>query len=89
MQKFQDDTADFAGSATGGGLTSTLYTVLTAGFFAAGVGYLYAPEFTLQVTSEDQVIARSPMLAEYSQRKWLPWPLLSTIPVQVMLNMRC
>ncbi len=54
LQKFQDDTADFAGSATGSGLTSTLYTVLTAGFFAAGVGYLYAPEFTLQVSPRQQ-----------------------------------
>ena len=54
-QKFQDDTADFAGSATRGGLTTTLYTVLTAGFFAAGAGYLIAPEFTLQVILESKI----------------------------------
>jgi len=53
IKKFQDDTADFAGSATRGGLTTTLYTVLTAGFFAAGAGYLIAPEFTLQAVFND------------------------------------
>ena len=50
MQKFQDDTAELGDSVRGGSISSIVYTVLTAGFFAAGVSYLYAPETTLQVS---------------------------------------
>ena len=49
LQKFQDDTADLGGSVQSGKIKSIAYTVLTAGFFAAGISYLYAPETTLQV----------------------------------------
>ena len=52
MQKFQDDTADLGGSVQSGRIKSIVYTVLTAGFFAAGISYLYAPETTLQVSHE-------------------------------------
>ena len=52
MQKFQDDTADLGGSVQSGRIKSIAYTVLTAGFFAAGISYLYAPETTLQVSQE-------------------------------------
>lgn len=48
-QKFQDDTAEVAGGLQSGRLSSIAFTLLTAGFFATGVSYLYAPETTLQV----------------------------------------
>ena len=51
VQKFQDDTADLGGAVKSGRFSSIAYTVLTAGFFAAGISYLYAPETTLQVGS--------------------------------------
>jgi len=58
LQKFQDDTADVAGSAQSG-LTTAAYTVLTAGFFAAGASYLYAPAATLQVTLRGHILPGS------------------------------
>lgn len=46
LQKFQDDTADIPNQSN---ISSLAYTLLTLNFFVAGLGYLYAPETTLQV----------------------------------------
>lgn len=46
LQKFQDDTADLPNQSN---ISSLAYTLLTLNFFVAGLGYLYAPETTLQV----------------------------------------
>lgn len=50
-QNFQDDTAELGSTATSpNSINSVLYALLTVNFFAAGVGYLYAPTATLEVS---------------------------------------
>ncbi len=50
-QNFQDDTAELGSTARNpNNINSVLYALLTVNFFAAGVGYLYAPTATLEVS---------------------------------------
>ena len=52
MQNFQDDTSELGGTVRSpSSINSILYALLTVNFFAAGVGYLYAPTATLEVTT--------------------------------------
>jgi hypothetical protein len=49
LKNFQDDTAELGSTARNpNNINSVLYALLTVNFFAAGVGYLYAPTATLE-----------------------------------------